>query len=290
MSLPNREYKNSVFKNLFTQAERALELYNALTDSRFTVDDGLCFTTLENALFMGQLNDVSFTIGNKLVIFIEHQASISENMPIRALMYIGRVYEKIIDRRAIYRTKLFTIPTPEFYVLYNGIDAYPDEKTLKLSDAFKRLNISGIENLPALELTVRVLNVNVGHNEKILEKCNVLRGYAVFIEQVRGYQRAGRELKDAIAAAIDFCIANGILVEYLKTKGSEVHNMLFTEFNIEEAKEVWAEEIREEEQLKNAERLWAIARAMFADGDSLEKIARNTGMPLETLKEKLRVQ
>jgi len=227
-------------------------------------------------------------------------------MPIRALMYIGRVYEKIIDRRAIYRTKLFTIPTPEFFVLYNGIDAYPDEKTLKLSDAFKRLNISGIENLPALELTVRVLNVNVGHNEKILEKCNVLRGYAVFIEQVRGYQRAGRELKDAIAAAIDFCIANGILVEYLKTKGSEVHNMLFTEFNIEEAKEVWLEEAKEvwleeakevwleeakEEWLEEErERLLRVARAMFADGDSLEKIARNTGMPLETLKEKLRVQ
>ena len=39
-------------------------------------------------------------------------------------------------------------------------------------------------------------------NEKILEKYDVLRGYAVFVEKVRGYQRAGRELKDAIAAAI----------------------------------------------------------------------------------------
>jgi len=139
-------------------------------------------------------------------------------------------------------------------------------------------------------MTVRVLNVNVGHNEKILEKCDVLRGYAVFIEQVRGYQRAGRELKDAIAAAIDFCIANWVLIEYLKIKGSEVHNMLFTEFNIEEAKEVWAEEVREEEQLKNAERLLEIARAMFAEGFNLETIFRITGMPLETLIEKLRVQ
>ena len=68
MSLPNREYKNSLFKNLFHEEGRALELYNALTDSRFTVDDGLCFTTLENVLFMDRSNDISFTIGDKLVV------------------------------------------------------------------------------------------------------------------------------------------------------------------------------------------------------------------------------
>ena len=43
----NREYKNSVFKDLFSDEATALDLYNALTDSRFTIDDGLCFTTLE---------------------------------------------------------------------------------------------------------------------------------------------------------------------------------------------------------------------------------------------------
>ena len=294
MSQANREYKNSVFKDLFSDKATALDLYNALTDSSFTIDDGLCFTTLENALFMGQLNDVSFTIGDKLVICIEHQASISPNMPIRALMYIGRVYEKIIDRRATYRTKLFTIPTPEFYVLYNGADVCPDETTLRLSDAFRHVKIPGVESLPALELTVRVLNVNVGHNEKILEKCDVLHNYAVFVGQVRDRKRAGLSLNEAITAAMDFCIANGILVEYLKNKGSEVHNMLFTEFNLEEAKEVWAEEVREEERLKTAERLeeerLEIARAMFIDGDSLEKIVRNTGTSLDALKEKLLVQ
>ena len=126
----------------------------------------------------------------------------------------------------------------------------------------------------------------MGHNEKILEKCDVLRGYAVFVGQVRNRKRAGLTLNEAITAGIDFCIANGILVEYLKNKGSEVHNMLFTEFNLEEAKEVWLEEFREEER----ERLLGVARAMFTDGDSLEKIARNTGILLETLKEKLLVQ
>ena len=283
MSIANREYKNSVFKNLFHDEKRALELYNALTDNRFTADDGLCFTTLENVLFMDRSNDISFTIGGKLVVCIEHQAGINKNMPLRALIYIARVYEKIIDNKAIYRTNLFMIPTPEFYVLYNGKAAYPDEATLRLSDAFRYVNLAVAEKLPPLELIVRVLNVNVGHNEKILKKCESLRGYAVFTGKIREYQRAGQSLDDAIVAAIDYCIANGILMEYLKKNGSEVRNMLFTEFKMEEAQQVWLEEGREEKGFE-------IARAMFADGDSLEKIARNTGMPLDTLKEKLLVQ
>jgi hypothetical protein len=210
-----------VFKDLFHDEAAALELYNALTGSRFTLDDGLRFTTLENALFMDRLNDVSFTIGGKLIILIEHQSSINENMPLRALLYIARVYEKIIDNRAIYRSNLFTIPTPEFYVLYNGAKDYPDDSTLRLSDAFRRTDIPGTERFLFLELAVRVLNVNRGHNEKILEKCEVLRSYAVFIERIREYQRSGRTLEDAIAAAIDYCVASGILVEYLKNNGSE---------------------------------------------------------------------
>ena len=59
--------------------------------------------------------------------------------------------------------------------------------------------------------------------------------------------------------------------------------MLFTEFNMDEAKEVWFEEGMEEGRLE-------YARAMFAEGDSLEKIARITKWPMETLKEKLTIQ
>jgi len=291
MSKANREYKNSVFKNLFHEVDRALELYNALTDSRFTMADGLCFTTLENVLFMDRSNDISFTIGDKLAVLVEHQASVNQNIPLRALLYIARVYEKIIDNKSLYRTNLFTIPTPEFYVLYNGKAAYPDAVTLRLSDAFKCAKIPGVEKFPALELAVRVFNVNMGHNEKILEKCESLRGYAVFNEQIRERQQAGQTLEDAIVNAIDHCIANGILVEYLEKNSSEVRNMLLTEWKLEEAQQVWFEEGRVEGESKGELKgLLKTARAMFADGDSLEKIARNTGLPLDTLKEELRVQ
>jgi hypothetical protein len=284
MSKANREYKSSMFGDLFNKEESALELYNALTGSRFTLSDGLRFTTLNDALFMGRLNDVSFTVADKLICMAEHQSTPPGNVPLRDLLYIARVLEEIIDNRAIYRTKLLTIPTPEFYVLYNGVAKYPDDKTLRLSDAFRYV-VS--ERPPALELIVRVININKGHNEKILEKCEVLRGYSAFIGKIREFQKAGSAREDAIAAAVDFCIANGILVEYLKQNSSEVRNMLFTEFNLEDAKEVWQEEAYEDgvEDGKLED-----ARAMFAYGDSIEKIASITKLPMETLKEKLVVQ
>ena len=59
--------------------------------------------------------------------------------------------------------------------------------------------------------------------------------------------------------------------------------MLFTEFNLEDAKQVWFEEGCEEKGLK-------IAQAMFAEGFNLETIFRITGIPLETLKETLIIQ
>jgi hypothetical protein len=209
------------------------------------------------------------------------------NMPLRALIYIARVYEKIIDNKAIYRTNLLKIPTPEFYVLYNGKDAYPDEVFLRLSDAFKRVNVSVDGNHQALELAVRVLNVNIGHNEKILEKCEALRGYTVFTGLIREYQQTGRTLEEAIMSAMDYCITNGILVEYLEKNGSEVHNMLLTEWKLEEAQKVWFEEGREEGieegRLKDA-------RAIIAEGIKLEVISRVTEIPLKTLKKKLTIQ
>ena len=67
--------------------------------------------------------------------------------------------------------------------------------------------------------------------------------------------------------------------------------MLLTEWKLEEAQQVWREEgIEEGIEKGREERDFEIARTMFAEGDSLEKIARVTEQPLELLKEKLRVQ
>ena len=150
----NHTYRDSVFTKLFGEPEPLLELYNALTGSNLSPDTPIIINTLTNVLYMERVNDISFVIDDKIVVLIEHQATINENMPLRFLMYIARIYEKLIDNKAVYRKRLIEIPTPEFWVLYNGREPYPAEHTLKLSDAFK--DKSTFEQYRNLELTVKV--------------------------------------------------------------------------------------------------------------------------------------
>jgi len=54
------------------------------------------------------------------------------------------------------------------------------------------------------------------------------------------------DLAEAIKVAIKTCLNKNILVDFLREHGSEVENMIFGEWNWDEAKEVWQEEAREE--------------------------------------------
>jgi hypothetical protein len=53
-------------------------------------------------------------------------------------------------------------------------------------------------------------------------------------------------LADAVAGAIRGCVRQGILADFLGEHGSEVMNMLLEEWSLDEAKEVWRDEGREE--------------------------------------------
>jgi len=199
-------------------------------------------------------------------------------------MYIARVYEKIINKRKRYQTKLEKIPKPEFIVLYNGKDDYDDYKELKLSDAFKDiegLKLSRGDEKP-LELIVQVYNVNHGHNPEILKKSETLDGYSIFIGKIREYQKKQNSLEKAAKSAINYCIKNNILREYLEANSSEVLNMLFGEWNQEEAIEVAREEAREE---GIEEEKCIIAKNLLAEGSTPEFVHRITGLPLEKIKE-----
>ena len=126
---------------LFSDPDLLRELYCALDGVSLPKDVPVTINTLEDVLFMDFINDVSFEIDGKLVVLIEHQSTINPNMALRLLMYIGRVYEKIIDEKNVYSGKPLKIPRPEFFVLYNGVEPYPDEKIYRLSEAFEELKI-----------------------------------------------------------------------------------------------------------------------------------------------------
>jgi len=219
----NTGYKNSVFSFLFNNPETLRELYGAIEGVVLPPDTPIDINTLSGVLYMDQLNDLSFTIGNLLVVIMEHQSTINPNMPLRLLMYIAHIYEKIVNRSLLYGSKFEKIPTPEFIVLYNGKERYPDRSTLRLSDAFKdACGLLGVENpAPSLELVVQVYNINSGHNTEILKKSRTLGGYSAFVGKVREYaQNCSKE--EAMKKAIKYCMDNDILKTFLETHGSEV--------------------------------------------------------------------
>ena len=244
----NIKYKASVFSLLFSDPDILRELYCALEGVSLPIDVPVTINTLQDVLFMDRVNDISFEIGNKLIILLEHESKINPNMALRLLIYIGHLYEKIIEHKNIYSTKLIPLPYPEFFVLYNGKEAYPDESVLKLSDAFESLEALGlsIKEGFTLELKVRVININEGKNNAIAKRCKTLGQYSAFIAKVREYEKEGYVLDEAIKKAVQYCGKNDILKEFLEKNASEVMNMLITEWNWDDAKEVWQEEAWED--------------------------------------------
>jgi hypothetical protein len=234
----NRKFKDSVFTLLFSKKSNLLELYNAIGNTNYGKDTDIRITTLDDALFMEQINDISFVIEGKLVVLIEHQSTLNPNMPIRMLLYIARTYEKIVDKSGLYSTKKMSIPKPEFIVLYNGAEECPDKQVLRLSDMFSE---SLGERIANLELFVNVYNINEGRNEELAKRSEKLKGYEFFVSLVREHLKSmGRD--SAIRLAVSECIRGGVLKDFFAEHGSEVENMLLSEWNLDDALAVRYEE------------------------------------------------
>ena len=237
MEKENREHKDSLFVDLFYQDETAkknlLSLYNALHDTNYEDETIIRKVKIDDVLYKNFKNDISCEVNGLVLVFGEHQSTINRNMPLRCLMYVGRAYEQLVDSKARYRTTLVKIPTPEFYVFYNGEKEQPLERVLSLSDAFMN---PAREN--SVELKVKVININSDKAHEILDKCGILKEYSQFISTVRKYS----DEEGAIKKAIKECIEKGILADYLKRKGSEVENMLIAEYSYEEDMQVKLQE------------------------------------------------
>ena len=265
----NTKHKDSFFTKLFSEPEKILKLYNALSQSQYPPETPIEITTLEDVFYKGRYNDLSFVIDGKLVVLIEHQSSINPNMPIRLLIYLARVYDKIVKNKDVYSTKPVKIPRPEFIVLYNGTSEHPPEKTLNLSDLFlempKEHKSSG-----ELELSVRVLNINKGHNEAIVRESVELDGYVVIIDEIRKNRESGMTIEEAIAKAVKDCADRKILSDFLEKYGSEVINMLNQEWDLDEYITV-----------QRDDKAVDIAKSMLQGGENPEKVAKYTNLPLE---------
>ena len=289
MSTANRKYKDSVFVDLFSEDEKAkenfLSLYNALHNTNLQLSCPVENIKLDNVMYMNIVNDVSCLVDNKIIVLAEHQSTINENMPLRFLQYIARLYEKLQKPTDRYLRTLSKIPTPEFYVFYNGLNDYPETTVLKLSDAF----ITKPEQIP-LELTVQVLNINNGKGGKILKTCKTLDEYSLFVEEVRLQTQLDPE--NGFTNAVKLCIEKGILKEYLQRKTREVINMLIAEYDYdtdiavqreEAGKIAFAQGISQGISRGYRQKALETARLMKAEPLASDLIAKVTGLTKEEI-------
>jgi len=243
----NSQYKDRLFKLVFKDKKDLLQLYNAVNDTDYDNPDDVEVNTLEDVVYMGMRNDISFLITNILNLY-EHQSTFSPNLPLRGLLYFARLYQKIVGNdKKIYSGKLLELPYPQFVVFYNGTKNEPERQVLKLSDAFPKWSN---EESVALECKAVVLNINLGYNKEVMEKCKKLKEYAQYVARVRAFLDAGFDIETAIDKATDECIEEGILEQILRDNRGEVRSMLLTQYDeqahIEYEKELSFEEGKEE--------------------------------------------
>lgn len=269
-SKTTRAYKDTVFSSLFYTCDNAIEhaksLYQALTGRKVTHIEKC---RLEDVIFREFKNDVAYIIDGRLVCFIEHQSTINPNMPFRLFIYAARTYERtFMSGDAVYSSKLVQIPTPEFYVLYNGTSPLRTD-ILKLSDAFKTPL-----DTPQLELVVRVIDINYSRlKDTELAQCQTLTEYAFLVNKVREYN-------GDITQAVKDCVSQDVLADYLTYYGSEVVNMLFEEYDAETARKVLIEETREDAMEEGrVEGEASMIKRLFNLGNTVKQIASLFKMP-----------
>jgi hypothetical protein len=276
------KYKDTVFRAIMLSDPTYLrEAYEAIEGVKLDPATDVQPKVLEDVLYRNRLNDVSFLLGGKLIILIEHQSTINNNMPLRLLEYIADLYDGLLSHEQKYKKELVALPWPEFIVLYNGEEPWnksSDEFTLRLSDAFRKnkdLTALGLDPSvePPLELAAKVYDINKGHNEEKLHACAALSGYSSFIAKVRECERkkaAGRpvsslekiEHQAAIAEAVDWCIQNQILEDFMKKYREEVVHMLYEEWDFDTELKVAKQEAAEKER-RLAEEKFQTERARY---------------------------
>lgn len=196
MKEAQKKYKDTVFRLLFKDPARALNLYNSIMD-----------------------------------------------MPLRDLFYVADILQREYMNRTVYSNRPVKIPNPYFVVFYNGKKELPERMELKLSDNFEFPS-----DAPFLELKVTVLNINPGMNQALKEKCPSLKEYMIYVEKVRDY--AGTmPLVDAVERAVEECIRNNVLREFLSGQKAEVIKMSIYEYDEERELQL----IREDERFLGRE-------------------------------------
>lgn len=276
----NRQYKDRLWRMVFNNKEDLLQLYNAINHTDYQNPDDLEVNTLEDVLYLSMKNDVSFLVGGTMNLY-EHQSTFNPNMPLRGVFYFSRVYEGYVadNNLMIYHEKRVRLPKPKYIVFYNGTKKQPDSMELKLSDCFENTD----NEAPCLECTATMLNINYGHNQELMKHCRRLKEYSIFIQCVREYIQSEPSVEDALEKAIDTCIHQDVLADFLKKHRAEVLEMILTTYNKKLHEKTLRREGRDE-GIQNINRLngYLLADKRYSD---LERSTKDPEYQEKLLKE-----
>ena len=276
----NRQYKDRLWRMIFNNKEDLLQLYNAINHTDYQNPDDLEVNTLEDVLYLSMKNDVSFLVGGTMNLY-EHQSTFNPNMPLRGVFYFSRVYEGYVadNNLMIYHEKRVRLPKPKYIVFYNGTKNQPDSMKLKLSDCFENTD----NEAPCLECTATMLNINYGHNQELMKHCRKLEEYSIFVQCVREYIQSEPSVENALEKAIDTCIHQDVLADFLKKHRAEVLEMILTTYNKKLHEKTLRREGRDE-GIQNINRLngYLLADKRYSD---LERSTKDTEYQEKLLKE-----
>ena len=280
----DNKHRDRLLRALFKDPERARELCIAVSGTDYPEEAKVELYDLGTSL-VKRFNDLSIVIDGMLLFMIEHQSSLSPNIPLRLLGHIVDIlFSWFVETDKLYRNKLYKIPEPKFYVLYNGEEPLK-ETELRLSSSFKTND--GSNRSFDLELVVPIIDVNLSSDNPILQRSESLRGYAYLVDQIRRRMSEGLSRDKAIKEAIGHCIKVDILSDFLKAHYEEVAKMLNWEYDQEaefkaireDAREDGYEEGHAEGHAEGIEQgILQVAKNMLIRNMPIEIIAATTGL------------
>ena len=295
----NREHKDRLFKMIFGREEHrewTLSLYNAVNGTAYEDPSLIEFNTMEDVLFMGMKNDVSFLMDSRLSLW-GHQSTPVPNAPLRCIMYLGRLWTKeFVGKRSLYSSKTISLPVPRCVVFYNGTEKEEEERVLCLSDAFPEDKRAEAD----VELKVHLLNVNMGSERKLMDACRPMYEYAWLVSSIRENSRT-MDIEAAINKALDEMPEDFGIRDFLIRNREEVQMNILTEYDEErewqlirqDERELGREEGREEGRKEGIDfRDSQMIESMLRRGKTVEEIVDFCDYPrelVEKIREKMEV-
>jgi len=241
MPTVNSQYSDRLFNFIFgseSNKKWTLNLYNAINGTAYQDPELIQINTIKEVLYMGMHNDVSFLLLEEMNLY-EQQSTYNPNMPVRLLQYLGSLYEKYITERDLnkYGSTLIALPVPKLVVFYNGAREQADETIVRLSDAFPE------EAKSDVEVTVKMININHGRNEELMDACQPLKEYSWLMNRIRENIKENKKtgvdedliVINAVDKAVEEMPKESLLKPFLDAHKAEVKGMLLTEYNEAEA-------------------------------------------------------